>query len=129
MVRSWFVWGGVVVFLGACSGTVVVEEGGGGGAGAGPGTTVTSSSTKSATSSNSTTNDSVSIVSSSTGFIPCDEHADCGNNIGEDVCVFSQGICAQRCGPGSPPCKPGFTCSACATSSCPDCDDCLGACL
>ncbi|MBL9023509.1 MAG: hypothetical protein JNL21_15040 [Myxococcales bacterium] len=128
MVRSFFAWGGVVALLGACSGTVVVEEGGGGGAGAGTGTTTTSS-TKSATSSSTTTNSSVSVVSSSTGFIPCDEHADCGNNIGEDVCVFTQGVCAQRCGPGSPPCQPGFVCVDCATSSCPGCDDCLGACL
>lgn len=108
--------------LSACSGTVVVDNDGGGGAG-GSGSTTVTSSTKATSSVTS------SSVTTSTGFTPCDEHADCGASVGEDVCVFGGGFCAQRCGPSSPPCKPGFTCVDCATSSCPECEDCLGACL
>jgi hypothetical protein len=110
--------------LAACSGTVVVDNDGGGGSGA-AGTTQTSSTKATSVTASATT----VTVSSSTGVVLCDEHADCGNNIGEDVCVFDGGFCAQRCGPGSPPCKPGLTCVECATSSCPGCEDCLGACL
>lgn len=61
--------------------------------------------------------------------VPCASHDDCGITPGDDVCVFFLGFCAQRCGPGSPPCPPTFTCDQCATSSCPGCDDCLGACV
>jgi len=61
--------------------------------------------------------------------VQCDEHLDCGMSIGDDVCVFFSGTCAQRCGAGSPPCPPGLGCDDCATSSCPACDDCIGACV
>jgi hypothetical protein len=60
---------------------------------------------------------------------PCDSHDDCGVTAGEDVCVFNAGICAQRCGPGSPPCPPDQVCQSCATSSCPGCEDCIDACV
>lgn len=59
----------------------------------------------------------------------CDDHDDCGSNPGDSVCVFFTGTCAQRCGAGSPPCPPSLTCEPCATSSCPGCDDCIGACV
>jgi hypothetical protein len=60
--------------------------------------------------------------------VACDDHADCGSSAGQDVCIFSVGLCAQRCGPGSPPCPPNSICDDCATSSCPGCRDCIGAC-
>ena len=113
----------------ACGGVVVFDDGGGGGdggassttngtSGPGPSTAVTTVGTSVGTSS---------VASSSTGGL-CDEHEDCGVSPGEDVCIFTMGECAQRCGPGSPPCPPGFFCDDCATSSCPFCADCLGAC-
>jgi hypothetical protein len=87
----------------------------------------TSSTTKA---TNASTTKATSVAtSSSTGFVPCDDHDDCGVTPGDDVCVFGAGFCAQRCGPGSPPCPPTFVCEPCATSSCPACSDCLGACL
>ncbi|NUP05948.1 MAG: hypothetical protein HOW73_07810 [Polyangiaceae bacterium] len=61
--------------------------------------------------------------------VQCDDHDDCGVSPGEAVCIFTFGLCAQRCGPASPPCPPGTFCESCATSSCPACDDCIGACV
>src|SRR5262245_51903865 len=110
----------VTVALAGCGAQVVLEEEDGAG-GSGTTNTSTTSSTTKATTSN--------VGSSSTGFVPCDDHADCGISPGMDVCVFSQGFCAQTCGPASPPCQPGFTCDFCATASCPDCKNCMGACV
>lgn len=112
----------VVTFaLVGCGAKVVMEDDGGAG---GSGTT-SSSTTKASTTKATTSN----VGSSSTGFIPCDEHADCGTSPGLDVCVFSGGFCAQTCGPASPPCQPGFECDFCATASCPTCKNCMGACI
>lgn len=56
---------------------------------------------------------------------PCDDHADCPGGL----CVFSTGQCAEACG-GPEGCSvPGEVCDGCATASCPDCEDCLGACV
>ncbi len=63
------------------------------------------------------------------GPVACGSHDDCGVTLGDDVCVFALGVCAQRCGPASPPCPPAYFCNDCATSSCPGCDDCVGACV
>ncbi len=112
----------------ACSGTVVVDSDGGGGAGAGAAGTTSASVTNSTTTAGAPVS-SVTVGSTSTGVTPCDEHRDCGPTLGTDVCVFSGGFCAKRCGPASPPCPPGSTCDECATGSCPGCEDCVGACL
>ncbi len=112
----------VTVALVGCGAQVVLEDDGAGGSG----TTTSTTATKSVT---STTKATTNTGSASTGFVLCDEHADCGNNPGMDVCVFSGGFCAQTCGPASPPCMPGFTCDFCATASCPACKNCIGACI
>jgi hypothetical protein len=110
----------VTLVLSGCGAQVVLEEDDGAG---GSGTTT------STTGVTSTTKATTNVGSSSSGVVPCDEHADCGSNPGMDVCVFSGGFCAQTCGPASPPCMPGFTCDLCATASCPACKNCIGACI
>ncbi len=96
----------------ACGGTAVVEQGtgGAGGASASTATSVVSSS----------------VTSTSTGPGPCTSHEQCPGG----VCIFSAGVCAPSCGAGyCESCGPGYACEQCATSSCPGCLDCLGACL
>ncbi|MCC6526895.1 MAG: hypothetical protein IT373_29870, partial [Polyangiaceae bacterium] len=56
----------------------------------------------------------------------CDNHDDCA---GTEVCVYWQQSCAPTCTPGSTDCGPSLYCDACATSSCPACNDCLAACV
>lgn len=56
---------------------------------------------------------------------PCDDHADCPGGL----CVFSTGECAAACGGPGGCSAAGEVCDGCATASCPDCDDCLGACV
>lgn len=111
-----------LLLLGCGAQVVLEDDGGSGGSGT---TSTTSGTTKSTTAATQTTN----VGSSSTGFVACDDHGDCGITPGDDVCVFKTGFCAQRCGPGSPPCPPGLVCDDCATGSCPACQDCVGACL
>jgi hypothetical protein len=98
----------------ACSGTAVVEQGtggAGGGASSSTGTSVVSSS---------------SATSTSSGTGPCTSHEQCPGG----VCVFLTGQCAPACDLGfCMSCGPGSRCDGCGTSSCPDCLDCVGACL
>lgn len=91
-----------------------VSNGGASATGGAPGTTVSSTTNSSTTSGTPTF---------------CDDHDDCGVTAGEDVCIFSIGECARRCGPGSPPCPPSYFCKPCATSSCAGCRDCIDACV
>lgn len=63
---------------------------------------------------------SASSSSSSSGGPSCADGCPDG-----EVCVG--GKCAQSCD-GFTPCAQGLVCNTCATSSCPTCDDCVGAC-
>jgi hypothetical protein len=54
----------------------------------------------------------------------CEDHDDCK---GGDVCVYDLGRCRPKCGVGLM-CAVG-TCQGCATSSCPQCKDCIAACM
>lgn len=55
----------------------------------------------------------------------CDDDDPCQNG---QVCLFSQGVCADACAPGGS--CPDFTyCEGCATGSCCGCDNCVSACL
>lgn len=56
----------------------------------------------------------------------CDNHDDCGAN---DLCLYFQNTCAQACTVGGNECGANAFCDACATSSCPACNDCLAACV
>jgi len=104
---------------GACGGIVVFDEDGG--AGGGPSTGVTASSSSSATGAGTT-----SDPSTASGPAGCTRHEDCG----ADLCVFATGTCAPACdGEACDGCGPGSFCDECATSSCPDCRDCLAACV
>ncbi|MFT3767149.1 MAG: hypothetical protein QM820_16755 [Minicystis sp.] len=90
--------------LAACGGNVVVQPGSGG---AGGGTTTTMTS------------------STSSGGSKC--NGACPQGF---VCLWGSDQCVQTCNPeGVTPCGAGLVCDGCATSSCPDCDDCVGACL
>ncbi|APR85286.1 Hypothetical protein A7982_10635 [Minicystis rosea] len=56
----------------------------------------------------------------------CDDQNDCPDG---QVCIYGSGECAPACSEASPQCpNPDQVCNTCATSSCPGCDDCLGAC-
>jgi hypothetical protein len=67
-----------------------------------------------------------SSSSSSGGGRTCADHLDCGPN---EVCIFATGACAPICDRAScDSCGAGSVCNSCATSSCPECDDCLSAC-
>jgi hypothetical protein len=104
----------LALFATACGGTAVVEAGAGG---AGSGATSTSTTDASAT--------GVTATSTSTGGGACASHTDCPG----ELCIFATGQCAPACSDGiCPSCGPGLVCETCATSSCPGCDDCLGAC-
>lgn len=142
----------LVTLLAGCGGTVVFEEDGGeGGApqastvavgsvasgSVGPsassstssgGVTVGSAATGSSTSGSGTSSGGGATASASgsvsTGAGPCQTHDDCFDG----VCI--QGTCSRRCEAGQcDACTPGTVCNACATSSCPDCDDCIAACV
>lgn len=55
----------------------------------------------------------------------CDSHDDCGDG---RVCLFGAQKCAPKCN-GIGGCDdPNLVCNDCATSSCPFCEDCVGAC-
>lgn len=98
---------GLASSLFGCS-SVVFDDGIGGGA-----TTTTSTSTTSGPSS---------TQGSSMG---CSSHDHCL----EGVCLFATGECAPACDGGFCECEAGTVCNTCATSSCPKCNDCLGACV
>ena len=92
--------------LAGCGGDVVTEPGGGGSAGG---------------SSTSSTSTSTSTVGG------CQAHTDCPP---DNVCLFDSGLCAPACGVnGFETCGPGLVCDTCATSACPGCENCVGACL
>ncbi|MBW2526617.1 MAG: hypothetical protein JRI23_20715 [Deltaproteobacteria bacterium] len=57
---------------------------------------------------------------------PCTSHDDCPDG----VCLFVTGQCVDSCTAQScDSCGPGQFCEPCGTSSCPDCRDCVAACL
>ena len=141
--------------LAGCGGTVVFEEDGGdggapqastitvgsvgvgtsgtgtsgSGSSSGVGATgssggVTSSSGGATSSSGGATGSSSGNASSSSGSGPCETHDDCTGNL----CIG--GVCVPRCAAGQcDACTAGTVCEECATSSCPDCDDCVAACV
>lgn len=107
-----------VLSLAACGGTAVVEQGSGGAGGG--------ASSSASTTSGNTTSASTSAASTGTGTGPCTSHEQCPGG----VCIFSAGVCAEACSSDlCGGCGPGFACDRCATASCPDCLDCLGACV
>ena len=56
----------------------------------------------------------------------CDDHDDCPKG---QVCLYGLGECAPACSDVPPQCQvPDQVCNDCATSSCPGCEDCVGAC-
>jgi hypothetical protein len=56
----------------------------------------------------------------------CDDHDDCAAG---SVCIYGAGKCAPKCDASAPSCPtPDLVCNPCATSPCPGCDACLGAC-
>jgi hypothetical protein len=56
----------------------------------------------------------------------CDDHDDC---LPTEVCIYGAGLCKEACDGNDPGCSsPDLVCNFCATSSCPGCDDCVGAC-
>ncbi|MFO0554866.1 MAG: hypothetical protein U0271_41195 [Polyangiaceae bacterium] len=93
-----------LAFLLGCGAKVVYQDSGDGGAG-GSGTS--------------------SSTSTSTGGF-CTSHEECAPLI----CVFSTGECRAPCTANAcESCGEGLVCEGCATSSCPACDDCRGACV
>lgn len=106
----------LALLVSGCGGTVVVDGAGG------------SSSTSAADSSSNTSNSSTSttMTSSVTGPVGC-EVTGCDP---DQICVFGSGQCAYPCKLGElTPCGAGLVCVGCVTGSCPDCDDCIDACL
>lgn len=91
----------------ACNGNVVVGSGGAGGEGGGSGGATTTTTT-----------------TSTTTPAGCQAHTDCPGGL----CIFSSGLCSVPCTLFEP-CPQGEVCGACATGSCPQCDDCVAACL
>ncbi len=55
----------------------------------------------------------------------CDSHDDCGDG---RVCLFGAQKCAPKCNEIGGCDDPNLVCNDCATSSCPFCEDCVGAC-
>jgi hypothetical protein len=129
LLRAWMVTGPAVLLaafaLAACGGDVVVDDKDASGAGAagsgpsgtgavGPGTTGTGA-----------TGPGPSTVGTGPGS--CTDHVACPP---DSVCVFATGECAKLCqGDPCEACGPGTICDSCATSSCPECADCIGACM
>lgn len=106
-----------LVTLAGCGGKAVVDAPlGNGGAG---GTGATSSDVT------ATTVGSPSVASVTTGPGGCADHAQCPGG----VCIFSTGVCAPSCGDVCDTCGSTTICEPCATSSCPGCEDCRGACV
>lgn len=56
----------------------------------------------------------------------CTDHSACPP---DSVCLFATGQCAKLCDGFCEGCGPGSICNGCATSSCPECADCIGACV
>lgn len=56
----------------------------------------------------------------------CDNHDDCPS---QHACLFETGTCVPLCLEDGTCADPGLTCHTCATSSCPDCNDCVTGCL
>lgn len=110
-------WLGCLLVAGllGCGGKAVVDgmpgEGGGG------------SSTTSTTTGSPTGTPSGLTSSTSTGD-GCVQHGQCETGL----CIFSTGVCSTSCTP-TEPCGTGSRCDSCATSSCPECYDCVSACV
>jgi hypothetical protein len=100
--------------LAACGGVTVVDDGAGGQGGQSP-----------TTSSKAAASTTTKAASTTTGAGPCDEHADCPGG----ACIFVTGLCAAPCEGACDRCQPGTICDGCATSSCPECADCVAACV
>lgn len=56
----------------------------------------------------------------------CDDHDDCPP---EQLCVYATQTCAPQCTADGLCADPSLVCDFCATSSCPGCENCLGACV
>jgi len=117
----------------ACGGTAVVDRDGDGGSGAtGTGGTGTGATGTGGTGATGTGAAGTGAAGASGGFggsppVSCTTHQDCAG-LGL-VCIFSTGTCAPACTVGScADCGVGAVCDGCATSSCPDCLDCMSAC-
>lgn len=103
----------VAVLSSGCGGEVVIVPGSGG-------------STSSSTSSSSSKGTTVGSTSTSGGT--CTSNDDCPGG----VCLLGIGVCAKACDPGGlcgDACDAGGECNGCASSSCPDCGDCVAACV
>lgn len=104
---SCFFFAMVAALAGGCAAEVEIVDGTGGGSSV----------------SSSKVNASVG-----TGTFFCKSHDDCPGG----VCLFGIGTCAKQCDAGDfcgDGCGPAQKCGGCATSSCPQCDDCLDACV
>ncbi len=93
-----------------CGGKAVVDtesSNSGGSGGTGPGSTSAGPST-------------------GAGSTVCTTHDQCAPGL----CIFSTGQCATACDAfGCESCPAGEVCGECATSSCPECLDCMSACV
>jgi hypothetical protein len=56
----------------------------------------------------------------------CDDHDDCPSG---QVCIYGGQVCATSCYSDDDCTLPNQYCDYCATSGCPTCDGCKGACL
>jgi len=107
--RRTMVWTGLLLVMVGCGGSTVVEPGAGG-----AGATITTSSDGSGGSTTVTTQPG-----------GCDAHDDCPGGL----CVFSTGECTEACDSFCGACDAGSVCDSCATSGCPQCLDCVSACV
>jgi hypothetical protein len=108
----------------ACGGTAIIDPGGSGGANAGSTSASSGTSSSFASSSQSTSSGSMGGCGVDR---PCPAGQTCLWGQGRD----GQGVCAPLCQEGScgeDVCPAGSVCDSCASSSCPECADCIGAC-
>lgn len=87
------------------------------------GTSVVDGQNETNTTTTSTTTTSTSTTTTTTSG--CDDHGDCQGG----VCIFSTGLCGTACDGFCGNCGSGAICDECATSSCPQCLDCMAACV
>jgi hypothetical protein len=104
-----------ILFLVGCGSTVSDDGGGGSGVTGGSGATGGSGGSGGS-----------GAAGGAGGATGCDEQSDCPDN---EVCLFGEGVCVSACDAFCDPCGAGQICNSCATSSCPDCDDCVAACV
>ena len=106
----------VVLALIGCSGSAVVDPGVGGAAATGSGASTNTASSGDASSS---------TLNVTTGPGGCTTHEDCPGGL----CRFATGECTSSCDSFCDACEVDTICDDCATSSCPDCLDCVAACI